>query len=292
MTGVRLPAPAKVNWTLEVLGRRPDGYHEVRTVLQTIDLCDEVRLEPADALRLDVRGPHEPAEDDLALRAARLLAEASGRAPAVSTSLTKRIPAAAGLGGGSSDAAAVLRGLDLLWHLRMGPERLAGLAAHLGSDVPFFLCGGTALAVGRGERMTPLPDVPRAWLVLLVPPFTLPGKTRRMYEALRTADFSDGAPTAALVSRIEAGEPIDSGRLFNAFERAAFALFEELGAYRDALLEAGAERVHLAGSGPALFALAGGEAEARVVGERLKAEGGRVFVARTLTAAEALAAEG
>ncbi|HEU4759755.1 MAG TPA: 4-(cytidine 5'-diphospho)-2-C-methyl-D-erythritol kinase [Dehalococcoidia bacterium] len=291
MSDLRVMAPAKINWTLEVLGPRRDGFHEVRTVLQTIDLCDEVRLAPAEALSLSVEGPHEAREDDLALRAAALLAEAAGRAPSASIRLAKRIPAAAGLGGGSSDAAAVLRGLDRLWGPGLGHERLAELAATLGSDVPFFVYGGTALAEGRGERVTPLPDVPPVWLIVLVPPFTLPEKTRRLYQALTAADFSDGARTAALARRIEAGEAIDGECLHNAFEPAAFATFPELGAYRDALLAAGARRVRVAGSGPALFVVAPTEAEARALHERLRAPGGVAFAARTLTAAEAVAVE-
>ncbi len=291
MTGLRLRAPAKINWTLEVLGRRPDGYHEVRTVLQTIDVCDEVRVAPAEALSLSAEGPHEAREDDLALRAAALLADVSGRAPAVHISLAKRIPAAAGLGGGSADAAAVLRGLDRLWGLGLRPQLLAELAAALGSDAPFFVYGGTAFAEGRGEQLTPLPDLPPAWLVLLVPPFRLPEKTRRMYEALTAADFSDGSGSAALARRLEAGEPIAAECLRNAFERAAFATFPGLAAYREALLAAGAERVHLAGSGPGLFALGPTAAAARRLHERLRPPGGLAFVARTLTAAEAVAVE-
>ena len=288
---MRLIAPAKVNWTLEVLGRRDDGYHEVRTVMQTIDLCDELELGPAGALALSVEGSHLPAEDDLALRAARLLAEAAGRRPEVAISLRKRIPSAAGLGGGSSDAAAVLRGLDRLWGLGLGPERLAELGARLGSDVPFFVHGGTALAEGRGERITPLPEAPEVWMVLVAPPFKLPDKTRRMYGALTPADFRDGARTSALANRLRQGGPIDDEWLHNAFERAAYQTFEGLAAYRDALLAAGARRAHLAGSGPALFALAADEAEARAIAKRLQPSDATAFVARTLTAGEALRVE-
>ncbi|MDP2675876.1 MAG: 4-(cytidine 5'-diphospho)-2-C-methyl-D-erythritol kinase, partial [Dehalococcoidia bacterium] len=165
---MRLYTPAKVNWTLEVLGRLPQAdYHEVCTVMQTIELCDALEFGPGEGVRLEVEGPHEASGDDLVLRAAALLGGGGGRGARIR--LTKRIPVAAGLGGGSSDAAATLRGLDELWGLGLGGEKLAEMAAGLGSDVPFFLAGGTALAEGRGERVTPLLDATQSWLVLLAP---------------------------------------------------------------------------------------------------------------------------
>ncbi len=303
---MRLIAPAKVNWTLEVLGRPESyrGYHEVRSVMQIIDLHDEVSLEPADAITLSVEGQHTPSEDDLALRAACLLAEEAGRPCAAAIRLGKRIPAAAGLGGGSSDAAAVLRGLDRLWGLGFGQQRLAEIAARIGSDVPFFIYAGTALARGRGERIAPLPDAPQTRLLVLVPPFRLPDKTKRMYQALTPADpsagsgqaFGDGSRSDALARRIRAGEPVDDSWLHNAFERAAYETFPGLAAYREALLAAGARHVHLAGSGPALFVLAASEEEAWELERRLRLPadappGGETLVTSTLGAREALAIE-
>jgi 4-diphosphocytidyl-2-C-methyl-D-erythritol kinase len=282
---MRLFAPAKINWTLEVLGRREDGYHEVRTVMQAIDLCDELEIEPAEGLRLEVEGPHEVSEDDLVLRAAALL-DGGGRGARIR--LTKRIPVAAGLGGGSSDAAAALRGLNELWGLGHSSDRLAEIGAGLGSDVPFFLHGGTALVGGRGERVTPLPDAAGTWLVVLAPAIQIADKTKRMYEALRPEHFSDGSRTAALVERMRNGEGVREEDLFNAFERAAYEVFEGLDAYREALLAAGAAGAHLAGAGPALFAPAREEAPARAMLSRLRAPGVEAFVVRTLTAAESL----
>ncbi len=287
---MRLFAPAKINWTLEVLSRRDDGYHEVRTVMQTVELCDTLEIEPADELRLEVEGRHEPGEDDLVLRAAALLDEGGDRGARIR--LVKRIPLAVGLGGGSSDASAALRGLNELWGLGYDDARLVQMAAGIGSDVAFFVYGGTALAEGRGERVTPLPDLSPTWLVLLAPPITAPEKTRRMYAALRQADFSDGSRTEALVGRIGEGRLMGDEGLCNAFERAAYGVFEGLAVYRDALLAAGARRVHLAGSGSALFALGPDEETARSLRARLRAPGGQAFVVRTLTAAEALRKEG
>jgi 4-diphosphocytidyl-2-C-methyl-D-erythritol kinase len=279
---MKLLAPAKVNWTLEVLGRRDDGYHEVRTVMQAVELCDGLELEPADRLNLEVAGEHTAHEDDLVLRAAAALNGGRGRGALIR--LRKMVPVAAGLGGGSSDAAAALRGLNELWELGRSDDELLALAATLGSDVPFFLTGGTALAEGRGERVTALPDAQPCWLVVVVPPIRIEEKTKRMYAALRPEDFSDGAGTAALVERIRSDKGVRDEDIRNAFERVAFDVFEGLDEYQQALVAAGARAVHLAGAGPALFALAGDEAGARMISDKISLRDGRLFVVRTLAA--------
>ena len=206
-------------------------------------------------------------------------------------SVVKRIPVGAGLGGGSSDAAATLRGLHAAWGIARDGERLAQIAAGLGSDVPFFLRGGTALAEGRGETVMPLPDAPETWIVLVVPPISMPEKTRRMYAALEPSDYTQGSHSQTLVDELAAGKPIDDEILYNAFERAAFEVFAGLEKYREWMLAAGAARVHLAGSGPSLFALASGETEARAMRARMNRPkaGERVYAVRTITAAEATA---
>jgi len=286
---MRLYAPAKINWTLEVLGRREDGYHEVRTVMQTITTPDLLVISPSDELRLERWTRYEWGDDDLILRAARLLDGGAGRGARIG--VWKGIPVAAGLGGGSSDAAAALRGLNEVWGLGHEEAELMELASQIGSDVPFFLAGGTALAEGRGERVTPLPDARPRWLVVVVPAIQIADKTRRMYAALRPEHFSDGSRTAALVERVRNGGGVREEDLFNAFEEVAFEVFEGLEPYRDSLL-AGARGVHLAGAGPALFALAEDEASARGMLSRLRAPGGEAFAVRTLTAAESLRREG
>ncbi|MFQ5880710.1 MAG: 4-(cytidine 5'-diphospho)-2-C-methyl-D-erythritol kinase, partial [Dehalococcoidia bacterium] len=253
-------APAKVNWTLEVLGRRSDGYHEIRTILQTVDLWDTLSMEAADSLPLGYQGDcPAPAAEDLVLRAAQSLQGATGCRAGARLHLRKVIAVAAGLGGGSSDAAAVLRGLNHLWQVDLRREELAVVGAQLGSDVPFFVYGGTALAEGRGERITPLPDVARTWLVLLVPPLTLPAKTAAMYGRLRTEDYSDGRATSRLVEELRRGSVPRDDLLSNVFAGAALAAYPGLGRYWQALAMASGRRVHLAGSGPAIFALAADE---------------------------------
>jgi 4-diphosphocytidyl-2-C-methyl-D-erythritol kinase len=176
----RTEAPAKINWTLEVLGKRPDGYHEIRSVMQTLSLKDTLELHPADRFSLTVDGPQAAnagnADENFVTRAARSFPDLLERQP-VAFRLTKRIPAAAGLGGGSSDAAAALRLLSDYWHID-DPKRLYEVAGALGSDVPFFLRGGVQLAAGRGEALVPLPSAELVSLVLLTPPLTLRAKRR------------------------------------------------------------------------------------------------------------------
>jgi 4-diphosphocytidyl-2-C-methyl-D-erythritol kinase len=246
-------APAKVNWTLEVLGKRPDGYHEVRSVMQTIDLCDTITLERADGISLTLAGDAAalaalPVEDNLAFRAAVRLRDRAGGAPGARITIEKRIPASAGLGGGSSDAAATLRGLRALWRLDIAEGELATIAAGLGSDVPFFLRGGTAIASGRGEVVEPLPDAVAPRLTLTAPPpSAATDKTARMYAALRPEHYTDGARSAALAERIRRGGPVRDEDCYNVFELVL----------PGADARAAGGRPHLCGSGPAYVTLTG-----------------------------------
>ncbi|HXG36737.1 MAG TPA: 4-(cytidine 5'-diphospho)-2-C-methyl-D-erythritol kinase [Dehalococcoidia bacterium] len=284
---MRLQAAAKINWTLEVLGRRSDGYHELRTLMQTINLCDELEFASGGKeVRVQVEGYHLAEEDNLVLKAARLLADENQGAI---IRLHKRIPPAAGLGGGSSDAAATLRGLSQIWGKQIPREELRAWASTLGSDVPFFLYGGTALASGRGEIIEPLRDIPQTWLVLLAPPTELQGKTARMYAELIASHHTDGTDTKELRHSIEQGNKPDPGLLFNIFEMVADRVFPQLREYRQRLLDAGARRTHLAGSGPALFALADSEEAGRAILSRLDPGLGQAFLARSLTRDESLA---
>ena len=284
---VRATAPAKINWTLEVLGRRPDGYHEVRTVLQTIDLCDYVTLEEANRLSVRVTGAHSATEDDHTLQASHRLGQALRREFTVAIHVDKQIPVSAGLGGGSSDAGAVLRGLRALHSLDLDASAMAGVAASIGSDVPFFLLGGTALATGRGEEIHPLPDAPEVWLVVLVPPVELADKTRQVYARLEPRDFTDGERTARLAEKLRGGGTPRTSDVFSAFDRVASRLFAGLEGYRLALEAASGTGVRMAGAGPAIFSLHASQSEADGVAARLQGGRGRVFVARTMGAAEA-----
>jgi 4-diphosphocytidyl-2-C-methyl-D-erythritol kinase len=279
---VRTIAPAKINWTLEVLGKRPDGYHEIKSVMQTIDLCDEVEVAKAERLSLEVTGPHIASEDDYTLRAARLFAERTRTDPFVTICLTKRIPVAAGLGGGSSDAAAVLWAMNELFQTGLSPDDLADLASVIGSDVPFFLRGGTALAGGRGEIIKGVRDVRSAYLVLAVPGETIADKTPTVYSQLASRSYSDGSRTEGFIWAVRQGISPPDGLIYNGLEAAAAIVFPRLARVRDALLAAGASAVHMTGAGPALFCVFSTPEAARSVVVKTRASGVFVFASRTL----------
>ena len=252
---MRIYAHAKINWTLEVLGRRSDGYHEIRTILQTIDLADVLEISKAATLSLDADDSYQPPEDDLIMRAAQQLKLESGYTGGAAIYLQKRIPLAAGLGGGSSDASATLRGLNSLWGLGWSQQQLMKVAASISSDAAFFLHGGTALAEGRGERIVPLPDIPPVDLTLAMPPLTIKEKTARMYGSLNDSYFNEGSLTEQLLLRLRSGEVPRNSDLFNVFQDIAFRNWPELESYRHVFFESGLSQVNLAGSGPALFSI-------------------------------------
>jgi 4-diphosphocytidyl-2-C-methyl-D-erythritol kinase len=279
--------PAKINLGLEVTGRRPDGYHELVTIFQAISLADTLTVEPADELTLTCSDPALATPDDLCLRAARALRAATGVRRGARLHLEKRIPAAAGLGGGSSDAAATLRLLSQLWGAGLPDDALASLAARLGADVPFFLNGPTALATGIGEQLEPLPPPAETWFVLIRPSIDLAGKTARLYRALTPADWSDGARTRAQAARLRAGLPLDPALLVNVFRRPLLAEFPAVAEAEAALLAADATVILPAGSGPTLAAIWSSRAEAESLAARLRAGGWAPIVARSLTSSQA-----
>ncbi len=249
-----LEAPAKINLTLEVTGRREDGYHDIASIMQTVDLVDELTFEEADNLTLECDAPELQTEDNLVLRAARLLREHTGVDRGARIVLRKRIPHPAGLGGGSSDAATALAGLCRLWGLDMTARDLNPLAASLGSDIPFFLHGGTAMVSGRGERVRPLPAAELGSVIILAPDVSVENKTGAMYGRLSQPDMTRGFLTRKLATRIMGGGDVPPQFLFNVFDSVALQTFDELESYWRTLEDLGAREVHLAGSGPALFA--------------------------------------
>jgi 4-diphosphocytidyl-2-C-methyl-D-erythritol kinase len=275
-------APAKLNLFLRVVGRRPDSFHELETVFQSIDLADELTLVPADDLRLTGGSDAAPpGPENLVLRAAAALRAATGYPGGAAIHLGKRVPVGAGLGGGSSDAAATLVALNRLWRLDLPMERLSELAAGLGSDVPFALRGGTALGRGRGELLEPLPT-PDYWFVLLRPPFPVP--TPRAYALYRPAP-SDAPALGDFLAALSAGDPVRLGPLLrNDLEAGVFGEWPELAALRERLLAAGALGARMTGSGSVLFGLARGKTHAQEISARLEGPDLWVRVARTAPA--------
>lgn len=279
-----LEAFAKVNRSLVVRGRRPDGYHEIDTLFETVDLSDRLSFSEAETLGLRSDDPSIPSgESNLVLKAARHLAAEAGVPARGQVWLTKRIPSGGGLGGGSSDAAAALRGFSALWRVSPGADDLRRIAAGLGSDVAFFLHGGRARGTGRGEVVAPLPDAERPeWLVLVFPPFPMP--TPDVYRALGAPELT-GGDTPPNLSASVPGEFPDR----NDLEAAAERLRPELAEIRRRLADLGARSARLSGSGSTVFGVFAGPDEAERVRRRLVGglpEGTRTRAARTLSRAE------
>ena len=283
---LNIRAYAKINLGLEVIRRRDDGFHELVTVLQTVSLYDEIAVAPGEALTLRCDRKGMSGERNLVWRAAALLQKESGGQQGAVIDLMKTIPIAAGLGGGSSDAAAALRSLNDLWALGLSTTWLAELASQLGSDVPFFLRGGTALATGRGELLEPLPTPEGQWLVLVSPDIRLLGKTPALYGRVGPDDFTDGSETAKLADALRGGGTLPEECMVNTFERVADDAFPGLDRHRDAMLKAGAERVHLSGSGPSLFTLVRSKSVGDALRLRLGGLGYHGVVVQTVTAEE------
>ncbi len=250
---IRELAPAKINLFLQVLGRRTDNYHELVTVFQTISLHDEVELEPCShGIQLICDASDLPAgSENLAYRAAALLLPRT--AGGVVIRLKKTIPWQAGLGGGSSDAAAVLRGLNGLWELGMSSSELAELAAQLGSDVPFFVYGGTAVGTGRGELIQPLHLSISLHLLVVKPPFGL--STPAVFRSYRPL-LAEAPSVDEFLQALNSGDQTLIGKLLhNDLEAAAFELRPELAQLKEKLLQNGALGCLLSGSGSSLFAI-------------------------------------
>lgn len=278
-------APAKINLTLEALAKRADGFHEVRSVIQSIKLYDQFRFQLNNELVIKCDDSGWLAEESLVSRAASLLKETSGYSEGATIELSKKIPLLSGLGGDSSGAAAVLVGLNNLWGLALPPGKLAQLAWQLGSDVAFFLFGGTALVRGRGELVSPLPPLPHMWVVLLLPAIARSsGKTGRLYASLNTNHYTDGQATEEMVALLTKGRDIASANLFNVFENVAYDEYKELDDYRQRFSKAGADSVHLAGSGPALFTMLKAKAQAEKIYRSLKKQRLEAYLAETLGA--------
>jgi len=253
MPQVRLPALGKINLDLRVLHPRPDGYHEIRTIFQTISLADVIDVEFASAPRTAIRiegGPDIP--DNLIAKAAALVLDALRMTARVTFRLRKKIPMGAGLGGGSSDAAAVLLALPALAGRGLPLPRLMELGAELGSDVPFFLLGGAAVALGRGTELYPLPDAPLAFGLLIAPELHV--STAAAYRALTPRLTTESQQNKIVSFQSRTWEKLAATGV-NDFETVVFEQFPQLAALKRRLVKLGANPAMMTGSGSALFGL-------------------------------------
>ncbi|SFD01264.1 4-diphosphocytidyl-2-C-methyl-D-erythritol kinase [Bacillus sp. OV322] len=276
-------APAKINLALDVLNKRPDGYHEVEMIMTTVDLADRIELKEIRHNEIEILSHNRFVPDDqrnLAYQAAFLLKERYGINKGVSIAIEKNIPVAAGLAGGSSDAAATLRGLNKLWQLGLSLDELAELGAEIGSDVSFCVYGGTALAKGRGEKITHLPVPPKCWVILAKP--TLGVSTADVYKRLQLSKMSH-PDVPGMISAIEENsyEKVCSG-LGNVLESVTLPLYPEVANIKDQMKTFGADAVLMSGSGPTVFGLAEHDSRMQRVYNGLRGFCDQVYAVRML----------
>ncbi|MGE5703897.1 MAG: 4-(cytidine 5'-diphospho)-2-C-methyl-D-erythritol kinase, partial [Clostridia bacterium] len=281
-------APAKINLTLDVLAKRADGYHEVEMVMTTVDLADRVDLTllPDREIRLECSASFVP--DDArnhAYKAAQLLQERYNVQHGVHIYIDKQIPVAAGLAGGSSDAAATLRGLNKLWKLGLDLGELAEVGAMIGSDVPFCVYGGTALAHGRGEKLTPLMTPVPCWVVLAKPPVGV--STADVYGNLVVDRIAEHPSTESMIRAIaEQDFSLMCDSLGNVLEEVTLSRYPQVRQIKELMLASGADGVLMSGSGPTVFALVQKEAKVHRIYNALRGFVKEVYVARMMGGAE------
>ena len=272
-------ARAKVNLTLEILGVRADGYHDIRSIVAPVSLADDVTLEPADDIALSIhasRGVLEhmgPKEDNLAFRAAQLMRDVAGRRDGVAITLVKNIPVGSGLGGGSADAAAVLNGLNEMWKMGLSREAIADIGADLGSDVPALTLGGTVLMEGRGERVVREHPCPMMHLVLAFPGVFV--STASVYASCGIALLTNGGQIVDNMRRAFSGGDVTAvaAALHNGLTAAAEALHPEIARAREAMQAAGALGVSMTGSGSCVFGLARDSSHASAIARVISGAG-------------------
>jgi 4-diphosphocytidyl-2-C-methyl-D-erythritol kinase len=280
-------APAKINLSLDVLHKRNDGFHEVEMVMTMVDLADRLEISPLeqDQIVLTSQAGYIPLDEkNLAYQAALLLKERYHIKQGVHIHLDKKIPVAAGLGGGSSDAAAALCGLNRLWGLNIPRDELMKLGEELGSDVPFCIARGTAVARGRGEILEPIASPPQCWVVLAKPPVSV--STKEIYSRLKVEEIRHHPPTARLVQAIEAKNFAEMCRCMgNVLEPVTMEMYPEVKRIKQCMIRLGADGVLMSGSGPTVFGLVNRPSKIRRIYNGLRGFCRHVYVVRMLTAA-------
>ncbi len=283
---LRARSYAKINLALSVLGRRTDGYHDILTIFQTINLHDELEFQPSSEMELHCENlPGIAQEDNIVWKAAALLASRSGKGLAASIILKKKLPAGSGLGGGSANAAIALLGLRRFWNLDVSDSDLFSIAASLGSDVPFFLSGGTALGIGRGEEIHPLPDPAAGHLVVIYPGVQV--STAQAYRSLNLGLTSRATDhrIQRFCSQIEAGKSFLT-EIFNDFEASILSAYPPILEAKNFLKRRGAIASMLSGSGSSIFGFFSDEESALAAAREAARTTWRVFPAKTLSRAE------
>lgn len=286
---VLVKAPAKINLTLDVLHKREDGYHEVEMVMTTIDLADRIDLMLLADKKIKITSKNRFVPDDernLAYQAAKLLQDRFHVNKGVEISIQKVIPVAAGLAGGSSDAAAVLRGLNKLWDLNLSLDELAALGSEIGADVSFCVYGGTALATGKGEKISPLPSPPSCWVILAKPIIGV--STAEIYGKLKL-DGIHHPNTKGMIEALENGDYAGvCANVGNVLEEVTLKLYPEVASIKEQMLRFGADAVLMSGSGPTVFGLVQHDSRMHRIYNGLKGFCHDVFAVRMLGERHAL----
>jgi 4-diphosphocytidyl-2-C-methyl-D-erythritol kinase len=273
---LQLKAPAKVNYRLDVLGKRADGYHELRMIMQRVDLCDDIEIALSERPGIRVACGRAGVPDgpgNIAWRAADALVKLSGREVGIDISITKKIPVAAGLGGGSSDAATVLMGVNELLELGLSDERLMEIGVKLGADVPFFIFKKPALAEGIGDQLSALEKVPALWIVLVNPGIHV--STAWVYQNLQLTTKED----TAIVSRSYSSLNEVCAVLSNDLEPVTFGRFPAVRELKEQMITAGARGSLMSGSGSTVFGLFADESSARRAADEIAKSRGWFSVA-------------
>ncbi|OBZ15510.1 MULTISPECIES: 4-(cytidine 5'-diphospho)-2-C-methyl-D-erythritol kinase [Bacillales] len=278
-------APAKINLLLDVLRKRDDGYHEVEMIMTMVDLADRLEMEelPRDTIIISSQVGYIPLDEkNLAFQAARLIKERYDVKQGVYIHLDKKIPVAAGLAGGSSDAAAALRGLNRLWKLQIPEDELCRLGAELGSDVPFCVTGGTAIARGRGEKLEHIAAPPQCWVVLAKPPINV--STADVYGRFRANELKEHPSIPNMVDALQRGSFADiCDGLGNVLEKVTLDVYPEVMQLKESMIRLGADGVLMSGSGPTVFGLVSKEAKLPRIYNGLRGFCKEVYVVRMLT---------
>ena len=283
-------APAKINLTLDVLGKRDDGYHEVEMIMTTVDLADRIGLESRNDGQIRIISADRFVPDDhrnLAYQAAKLVKDTYGIKKGVSITLEKKIPVAAGLAGGSSDAAATLKGLNELWNLNLTVDQLAEHGAKIGSDVSFCVYGGTALATGRGEQIQELTAPPNCWIILAKP--TIGVSTADVYGSLKLHEVIHPDTKAMIRAIQEKDYELMCKSMGNALETVTLKLHPEVSTIKEQMTKFGADAVLMSGSGPTVFGVVQHESRVNRIYNGLRGFCDEVYVVRLLGDRDSLA---
>ncbi|AVF24077.1 4-diphosphocytidyl-2-C-methyl-D-erythritol kinase IspE [Paenibacillus larvae subsp. larvae] len=284
MVKVLEKAPAKINLALDVLRKREDGYHEVEMVMTMVDLADRIEMQEIsrDTIIISSQAGYIPLDEkNLAFQAARLIKERYHVRSGVYIHLDKKIPVAAGLAGGSSDAAATIRGLNRLWGLGLSFSEMQRLGSELGSDVPFCVSGGTALAAGRGEQLTPLVNPLQVWVILAKPPINV--STSDIYGRLQADQIRTHPDTHGLIKALEAKDFNGvCGLMGNVLEDVMLPMYPEVRQLKECMEKLGADGVLMSGSGPTVFGLVAKESKVARIYNGLRGFCKNVYAVRML----------